>query len=138
MTYGKLKGVIRVFLTGDHALPKDPDDMLAALEVAYIQIANQTTALKLLTADQSNRIIRQGPGNFYIRMPGLPTEDDDVLDIDSELVPAVARIIASYISKEKGGIHANEANKLIRDYESKVRAYMDELARLEEDYVNAK
>lgn len=137
MTYKKLKGVIRVFLIGDHALPKDPDDLLAALEVAYIQIANQTTALKLLTPNISNAIIRQGPGNFYIRMPVLPDADTDELDIDSELGPAVARLIASYISKEKGAMHKREANELIRDYESKVRAYMDELARQEEDYVNA-
>ena len=138
MTYARLKSVIRVFLTGDNVLPKDNDDILAALEVAYIQIANQTTALKLLTPNAGTNIIRQGPGNFYIRMPNLPDDDEDTLDVDTELVPAVARLIASYISKDKGPIHLYEAEKLIRDYESKVRAYMDELARQDEDYVDVK
>ena len=137
MTYGRLKGVIRVFLTGDNVLPKDPEDVLAALEVAFIQIANQTTALKLLTPNIDSTIIRQGPGNFYVRMPVLPDSDADELDIDNELVPAVGRIIASYISKDKSALHSFEAEKLIRDYESKVRAYMDELAREDEDYVDA-
>lgn len=137
MTYGRLKSITRVFLIGDNMLPKDNNDVLAALEVAFIEIANQTTALKLLTPNLDSAIIRQGPGNFYVRMPALPASDDEELDVDSELVPAVARLIASYVSKDKSAYHVTEANRIIRDYEGKVRAFMDEEARKLEDYANA-
>jgi len=57
-------------------------------------------------------------------MPDLPEDDVDELDIDDELVPALARIIASYISKEKALFHTSKAKETIMAYESKVRAFI--------------
>lgn len=125
MTFGKLKASCRVLLTGDNVLPKSDDDMLAALEMAYVEISNQATALKLLTVNKDNAIMRMGPGDTFIRMPKLPKDDNDELDIDSELGPAVARIIASYVSKEKGGLHIDRANRIVMDYEAKVQTYIE-------------
>lgn len=126
MTYGKLQNTLKVFLIGDNPVPKDPDMMLAALETAYLELANDCTVLKLLTANKGEEIIRTGLGNTFVRMPDLPTELTDELDIDNELVPAVGRIIAGYIAKElkQKAYHKSEADKIIRQYESKVRAYM--------------
>ena len=124
MTYGKLQSMLKVLLIGDNPVPKDGDMLLAALEMAYIDIANECTALKLLTVNKAEAIMRDGPGSSYVRMPKLPTVPEDELDIDNELTPAVARIIASYISKEKGGIHKNIAVDIMRKYESKVRSYI--------------
>ena len=126
MTYKKLQDILKVFLLGDNPPPKDSDLLIATLEVAYIELANDCTALKLLTGNRDDEIIRTGTGSSFVRMPRLPTVDTDELDIDNELVPAVARIMAGYIAKElkNKSYHKSEADKIIRQYESKVRAYM--------------
>ena len=99
--------------------------MAAALEMAYIELASKATALKLLTKNLDlNSIIRQGPGGTFLRMPKLPSSDGDLLDIDNELAPAVARIIASYLSRDKGKWHQQEAMKVLQAYESKVRVFL--------------
>jgi len=126
LTYAKLKSAIQLLLIGDNELPGDNDQVLAAIEMAYIQMASQATSLKLLTTNNASEVIRQGPGGTYVRMPNLPTSDDDELDIDRELCPALARIIASYLSREKGGIHNTEAQKILRSYDSKVRVFLEE------------
>ena len=131
MTYGRLKSAIKLLLIGDNDLPinddgtTDDDQMAAALEMAYIELASKASALKLLTTNLSTHsIIRQGPGGTYLRMPKLPSSDDDLLDIDNELAPAVARIVASYISRERGELHLREAAKILTAYESKVRVFI--------------
>lgn len=126
MTYIKLRHMLKLFLMGDNPVPKDSDVLLIALETAYLEIANDCTALKLLTANKGEEIVRTGLGNAFVRMPELPKEDTDVLDIDRELVPAVGRLMAGYIAKEIGNknYHRAEANKIISQYESKVRAYI--------------
>lgn len=115
-----------MLLIGDNQIPQEDEQLLAGLEMAYIQLSGQATALKLLTTDHASEIIRQGPGGTYVRMPQLPNKDSDHLDIDKELAPAVARLMASYISKEKSAEHINEAGKIVRMYESKVRVYIEE------------
>ncbi len=99
--------------------------MAAALEMAYIELASKATALKLLTRNlELNSIIRQGPGGTYLRMPKLPSSDGELLDIDNELAPAVARIVASYLSRDRSSIHQIEAGKILIAYESKVRVFL--------------
>ncbi len=124
MTYGRFKASLRALLRGDSEIPPDAEEMSSLVEMAYIELAGQATALKLLTADHASQVIRQGPGGTYIRMPDIPVDDIDELDIDQELTPALARLIASYLSREKGGIHYNEAQRSIKAYESKVRVFL--------------
>jgi hypothetical protein len=122
--------MLKVFLLGDNTLPKDPDMLIAALETAYFEIANDCTALKLLTVTKDKAILRTGPGSTFVRMPDTPKSEEDELDIDSELVPAVARIMASYIARDMQAkqYHKMEAAKIINQYESKVRTYLDKYA----------
>ncbi len=133
MTYGKLKLATKVLLTGDNVLTEGPEEVLAALEMAFIEVAENVTPLRLLSLNSNNQIIRKGPGNYYVRTPELPELDTDELDIDNELVPVLARILASYVSDKKGGVHRAAATTLMLSYENKVRAYLDELAMNEED-----
>ena len=128
MTYQKLQNILKVFLLGDNQPPKDDEMLLAVLETAYLELANDCTALKLLTASKDADIIRTGIGGSYVRLPKLPKNPTDKLDIDSELVPAVARLMASYIAKDlnKKAYHKQEANKVVMQYESKVRLYMQQ------------
>lgn len=131
MTYIELKDLTSVFLTGDNILTKDPGKLRASVLGAYTFAANKCTALKLLTTNRSEAIIRMGPGNSYIRMPNLPTEDTDILDIDSELGPAIARIMAHFVAKDvkMKDYHEIKALEIMRDYEGKVQEFIEESKR---------
>ena len=104
--------------------------MLVLLSYAYDKIANETDALKLFTASTTDeQILRQGPGGIFVRKPKLPENDVDELDIDDELSFVAARYICSFVSREKGGIHVNEAMTLIRAYNHKVTSFLEKLAQ---------
>ncbi len=127
MTYGELQALTSVFLGGDYVLPNDNEKKLAALNAAYSFAATKCTALKLLTTNKDNAIMRMGPGNNYIRMPKLPKDTTDKLDIDSELGPAIARVLAHYIAKDvqMKAYHKMEAMEIMRDYEAKCSEFME-------------
>ena len=129
MTYGELKNLTSVFLIGDNVLPKEEGKIQAAVNAAYTFAANKCTALKLLTSNKDNAIMRMGPGNSYVRMPDLPVEDTDILDIDTELGTAIARIMAHFMAKEINmkNYHEVKALEIMRDYEGKVQEYIEEM-----------
>jgi len=128
MTYGNLKNLVRALLIGDQTLTKNEAEILVLVEYAFDKVANEADALKLFTEDvAANRILRSGPGRQFVRKPALPTNDADEMDIDNELCFAVARYICSFVSREKGGIHINEAGNLIRAYNNKVATYFENL-----------
>ena len=135
MTYKQLKSLTSALLTGDYVLTQDADELIMLLNYAYLKIATEADALKLFTFSKDESILREGQGNMFVRMPALPSSDSDILDIDDELCFPAARYIASFISKNEGGLHDREAAKLIRDYNSKVDAYLTSLA--EESFNNS-
>lgn len=126
MTYADLKNQVTMLLTSENKLPKDAAILASSLKFAYVEIADIATPLKWLTLNKDVDIMRQGLGNYYVRMPNMPVDDTDELDIDSELVPAVARMIASYVAKDVRlkQYHRDLATQLMKKYDSKVRAYM--------------
>jgi len=128
MTYAELQDLSSLFLGGDYTLPKEESRRLVALKAAYSYASTKCTALKLLTSNKDNAIMRMGPGESYVRMPKLPRDTTDTLDIDSELGPAIARIIAHYVAKDikMKDYHKAEAIEIMRDYEGKVAEFMDE------------
>ena len=130
MTYGNLKYLCKALLIGDNVLTKDNNEVLVLLSYAFDKIANETDALKLFTASTvDEQILRQGPGGIFVRKPVLPEDDADELDIDDELSYVAARYICSFVSREKGGIHVNEAMTLIRAYNHKVESFLEKLAQ---------
>jgi|GEM_PF-2945085 len=126
MTYGNLKHLVRALLIGDNVLTKVNDEILSMLDYAYDTVANEADAMKLFIENPTQyKIIREGPGNQYIRRPALPTNDSDILDIDHELAFAVARIMCSFISREKTLVHLEEAKRIIRLYNEKVARFFE-------------
>ena len=95
----------RGLLTGDVTLTSKEDELDMMLSYAYNKIATEADALKLFTANKNDSILRQGPGNLFVRKPRMPSVDNDELDIDDELGFPAARYIASFVSRDKGGIH---------------------------------
>lgn len=127
MTYRQLKSLTRVLLTGDNKLTDKEDELQVLVAYAYDKVATEADALKLFTTKSTGTILRQGPGNTFIRKPDLPVTDEDELDIDDELGYPTARFIASFVSRDKGGVHVAEAKNLIKSYNHKVQAYMESL-----------
>ena len=126
MTYDELKNITSGLLVGDVALPQDEDVLRGLVKYALTTVATQANSMRLMTLDETRPILRLARGDYYIRVPDTPEDDVDLVDIDDELVFAVARYIASYISKDKGGIHVNAADRIIKDYNAKVSEITDE------------
>jgi len=119
MTFETLKFITSGLLTGDTVLPKSDDVVIGLLQYALTTVAMKADSLHLMTLSTTANVLRLGQGDYLIRMPEVPEDDVDLIDIDEELTFAVARIMASYISATKGGIHVDAANRIILDYNAK-------------------
>jgi len=127
MTFGELRDITSMLVLGDFTVPAEDVRLIPLLKLAYTEIADMATPLKWLTLNKDVAILRQGVGDYFVRMPSLPVDPTDELDIDSELVPAVARLMASYIAKELStkAYHKAESAKILKKYDAKVRGYMN-------------
>lgn len=125
MTYGVLKNIVTGLLVGDNVLPNDDAVVRGLVEYALITVATQADSMHLMTLDNTGNTLRIARGDYYIRVPNTPGVDDESVDIDRELVFAVARYIASYVSSNKGGIHVQAANRIILDFNSNVAALVE-------------
>jgi len=125
MQYKRLLALTKGLLTGDVTLPTDQDVLEGLLSYAFYMVATKAQSLHLMTLYRKNPILRLSEGDFLMRVPNLPEKEIDDLDIDEELCYPLARYLASFVSKDKGGIHVNEAIRLINDYNGKVYEIMD-------------
>ena len=119
MTYKMLRNVTTGLLTGDNTLPIDEEVLQGLVRYAMTTVATRADSLHLMTLSTTENILRISQGDYLIRMPIVPEFDEDILDIDEELAFAVARLLASYVSATKGGIHVDAANRIILDFNSK-------------------
>lgn len=131
MTYGSLKNLVTGLLIGDNVIPKDDAVFKSLLAYAYSMIADKAEALHLLTLNKKDNINRFATGEFLMRNPELPTEDSSELDIDEELCFAVARYIASMLSKEKTAMHQQYGDDIILKYNGKVYQILENLTKEE-------
>ena len=132
MTYKRLKSTTSGLLAGDNILTEDSESLLGLLEMAYNDVASHADALHLLTTNRDGDILRIAQGEYLIRVPELPINDDDELDIDNELCFAVARLLASYVSEKKGAMHFAEAKRIIRNYNSKIFEILETIKEQED------
>jgi hypothetical protein len=127
MTFFMFKNIVSGLLIGDNTLPKDDNVIKGLTNYALTTVAERADSMHLMTLDPLENLVRKAHGDYYVRVPKVPKYEDDDIDIDSELVFAVARLVASYLSKNKGGIHAKEANRIILDFNSKVAALLENI-----------
>ena len=128
MTYGELKSLVRGLLVGDTMLPDDDTVVKALLQDAYDTVANEADALHLMTLNKDANILRTSMGSYLMRVPNLPNDDADKLDIDHELCFAVARYMCVVLSQLKPMMHLKEAEKRIKWYNAKVAAVLEEMS----------
>lgn len=132
MTYGQLKSLTSGLLIGDNNLPKDDAIIKSLLSYAFNMISNKAEALRLMTMNSTEDIIRLGPGEYLVRTPKIPESDSEELDIDHELGFVAARYIASMISKEKIAIHQQYGDDEILKYNGKVYQILEKI-KIEEE-----
>lgn len=130
MTYGSLKNLTTGLLIGDNILPKDDAIVKALLMYAFNMIADKAEALHLLTLSKTDDIYRFATGEFLMRLPKLPENDEDELDIDEELCYVAARYIAAMISKERAEIHQQFGDDGILKYNGKVYQILETLTKV--------
>jgi len=127
MTYGGLKSLVTGLLIGDNVIPKDDAVMKSLLSYAFDMIANKAEALRLMTINSTEEIVRLGPGEYLVRTPKIPETDSDELDIDHELCFVAARYIAAMLSKEKIKIHQDYGDNGILRYNGKVYQILEKV-----------
>lgn len=132
MTYGQLKSLTSGLLIGDNNLPKDDAIIKSLLSYAFNMISNKAEALRLMTMNSTEDIVRLGPGEYLVRTPKIPESDEEELDIDHELGFVAARYIASMISKEKIAIHQQYGDDEILKYNGKVYQILEKI-KIEEE-----
>ena len=132
MTYGGLKSLVTGLLIGDNVIPKDDVIFKSLLSYAFDMIANKAEALRLMTMNSTEDIVRLGPEEYLVRKPNLPELDTDELDIDHELCFVAARYIAAMLSKEKIKIHQDYGDNGILRYNGKVWQILEKVK--EEEY----
>ena len=133
MKYTSFVSLVKGLLIGDNAFPNDINIQVSLLGYAYDKVANEADALRRFKVDAKGDILRGGPGDIYVRKPNLPEITNNTIDvnyeidIDDDLCYPLARYFASFVTKEKMLYHEQEAEKLIRVYNSKVESHINKL-----------
>lgn len=101
MTFGEFKSYLLSFMPGRTDLPDD-STIRALVHRALKRIAKETVPLRLVVDDPSQiTVIRKIDEDTFIRTPLFPFRDDDDIDIDSELIDAVAAHVASELEPQR-------------------------------------
>jgi hypothetical protein len=139
MTFGNLKYTVKGLLIGDNTIPtKESGVLIALLDMAFHYVGSRAKSLHLLTLNKDENIMRLDQGDYLARTPKLPLHnstlddiDNVILDIDHELCFPVARLIASYVCKDKrvAQLHVAEADRMISEYNAKVEEIMTKMAK---------
>ncbi len=138
MTYKRFKKLVEGLLTLDVALTEDNDVMLGYLEYAFQEVASKADSLHLMTINENEEILRTSYGKHMTRVPDLPINEDEELDIDRELIFPTARFVASYASPSSAGEHYSRGESLIITYNGKVEALLERLGLDEKGEVHVK
>jgi hypothetical protein len=129
MTYLELKNDISSMLrvSGGKALP--PSESLDPIvRRAILRVAHDCDDMTLISEDiTSYEPLRFLDGNSrkFIRVPNIPTNDEDVLDCDEFLSVAIANYVVYYISHDD--FFEADALKVMDDYNWKIYQLNDTL-----------
>jgi hypothetical protein len=128
MKWNKLQVLVEALLAGDTVFVNDHHKRLALLDYALNEVANKAHSQRLLTEDiDGNHIVRLAFDDAYIREATLPENDEEVIDLDRGLCFAVARYIASFLSKHPSNVakHERAAEELVMLYNGKIEAFIE-------------
>ena len=128
MTFGEMKELIRSYLPNRYDNLQISDATLRLMvHRALKRIAKETVPLKLVVNDITGlTVIRKVDDQTYIRYPIIPYGDDSDIDIDEELVEAVAAHVCSELEPQRKGHY-------LQQYEREIRQNNDRLIETDLD-----
>lgn len=106
-----------VLRAGNKQIPKDDESLILLIQDALIEVAQKTEPLVLITLDNELKIIKVLEDGLYLREPKQIIDDNSLIEIDTDLIKAVAHIVISSFSDNDNFVkHKTHANKYINDY----------------------
>ncbi len=102
MTLQEFKKHCETKRKGDFILPTDNESYTLGIQEALEDIATipKVIALKLITSDNSNEVLKPINKDLFIRKPIAPKTDEDKIDIDEGLCFAVLYSFLSSLTKD--------------------------------------
>ncbi len=116
MKYSEFKEVLAGVTTGDKTLPSD-NVLYVFIDRAIRATALETKPLVLVSDDIRDDILFMIEDEYFIRTPKKITTVDDVLDIDEDLILAVAYFTASLF------VHRDNKKKYKDNFDFEVSSY---------------
>lgn len=117
MKYGDFKKYLKMITPGGKVVPGD--ELLNPLVLQSLrEVAFDAEPLLLNTKVKDKDVIKILEDGSYILAPTVPSNDDEEIVMDKDLIYAVANIVASkYCSLEQRKLYKDEANSIINMYQ---------------------
>ena len=117
MKYGDFKKYLKMITPGGKVVPAD--EFLNPLVLQSLrEVALDAEPLLLNTKVKDKDVIKILEDGSYILAPTIPSNDDEEIVMDKDLIYAVANIVASkYCSLEQRKLYKDEANSIINMYQ---------------------
>lgn len=117
MKFQEFKKILNVLRAGDKQIPNDDEVLIFVTHNALIEVAQKTEPLVLVTLDNELKIIKVLEDGLYIKEPKEIVDDDSIIEIDDDLIKAVAHtVISSFSTNDNLLKHKTYVNKYINDY----------------------
>lgn len=116
MKFQEFKKLLEVLKVGGK-LPKDDDILTFVTHNALVEVAQKTEPLVLITIDKESKIIKVLEDGLYLKEPRKIIDDNSLIEIDDDLIRAVAHVVISNFSDNENLLrHKTHVSKYINDY----------------------
>ncbi|MBD3830649.1 MAG: hypothetical protein IE890_09190, partial [Arcobacter sp.] len=117
MNFQEFKKILDVLRAGNNQIPKDNEVLIFITHNALIEVAQKTEPLVLMTIDKEQKIIKVLEDGLYLKEPRKIIDDNSLIEIDEDLIRAVAHVVISNFSNTDNLLkHKTHASKYINDY----------------------
>jgi|GEM_PF-5859790 len=118
MNFKEFKELIQILRSGNKAIPQSDSVLSSLVEEAIKDVAKKTNPLILVTSlHQEIKVIKNIEKDLYIKEPRKIIDDNSLIEIDDELLQAVAHTVISQFSTNDNLLkHKVFASKFINDY----------------------
>lgn len=116
MTFGEFKPFLEDITVGDRKIPNDTT-LSILIHQSMKELAIDTKPLTLLSNDIRDEVLFVTEDGFFIRVPNIVKDDSDVLDMDDDLITALAYLVASHFG------HSDNYNKYMNFYHRQTNTY---------------
>ncbi|WP_151946621.1 hypothetical protein [Aliarcobacter butzleri] len=117
MNFQEFKKILEILRAGNNQIPKDNETLIFITHNALIEVAQKTEPLVLVTIDKEQKIIKVLEDGLYLKEPRKIIDDNSLIEIDEDLIRAVAHVVISNFSNTDNLLkHKTQASKYINDY----------------------